>query len=326
MMTGHDVLRVLDGLHVNGVRPIVCGGWGVDALLGRQTRAHGDVDLIIGHEDVDQTLSILIALGYGPLRPLATGQMKGRQADGRTILLVCLDKDLSFQDGAERFRYNDTDLDGRGLIIGRPVRCLTAEAQVLVRSDFDLTQGVTSDLYLLADQLGAQLFYPLSRGDRVVCRRAEQKDIPAMAAVMADARRAAPVPHVDVTKSLKADTYARYWQQRLQLNGTDAHVVTIGDALAGTVATSPWQGSDLPTRSTAVLYGLVTHSGAPQFRAALVKRATDTARERGFHDLRTWLVAEDSTARTVFEQSGWHADGAHHEIVPGLTQIRYAAR
>jgi lincosamide nucleotidyltransferase A/C/D/E len=39
-----DVLAVLDRLGAAGVAVWLDGGWGIDALLGRQSRAHADAD------------------------------------------------------------------------------------------------------------------------------------------------------------------------------------------------------------------------------------------------------------------------------------------
>jgi lincosamide nucleotidyltransferase A/C/D/E len=46
---GLEIIRLFDQLHID-----VCidGGWGVDALLGRQTRKHEDLDIAIPHKDV----------------------------------------------------------------------------------------------------------------------------------------------------------------------------------------------------------------------------------------------------------------------------------
>jgi lincosamide nucleotidyltransferase A/C/D/E len=35
------------------------GGWGVDALLGEQTRPHDDLDFGVRHEDVDRICEVL---------------------------------------------------------------------------------------------------------------------------------------------------------------------------------------------------------------------------------------------------------------------------
>jgi hypothetical protein len=42
-----DVIEVLDALDSAGVEWWVLGGWGVDALIGEQTRAHKDLDLAV---------------------------------------------------------------------------------------------------------------------------------------------------------------------------------------------------------------------------------------------------------------------------------------
>lgn len=42
-----DVHRVLDLLSDADVETWVSGGWGVDALVGRQTRTHRDLDLLV---------------------------------------------------------------------------------------------------------------------------------------------------------------------------------------------------------------------------------------------------------------------------------------
>ncbi len=47
MMQAQDVLEIVHRLEGAGVVVWLDGGWGVDALLGRQTRPHDDVDVII---------------------------------------------------------------------------------------------------------------------------------------------------------------------------------------------------------------------------------------------------------------------------------------
>ncbi len=40
------------------------GGWAVDALLGEQTRPHGDLDIALRHQDVPRLRKFLEAFGY----------------------------------------------------------------------------------------------------------------------------------------------------------------------------------------------------------------------------------------------------------------------
>lgn len=327
-MTGHDVLRVLDALHVNGVSPVIEGGWGVDALLGRQTRAHIDVDLIVTEAERDDTIVTLDGLGYDQILSMASGRLAVSQRDGRTIDLHIIDRGFVQQTSEGPFGYPDGMLQGRGLIVGRPVRCLTAEGQVLTHADHDLTDFGRADLFLLADQVGARLYYPLARGIDMACRNADEADIPAMAAVMSNARQARPISQIPATKSLTSDTYWRYWQQRFQLPRTTVLVISVGEAIAATVAFSPWQGDNFPPETTAVLYGLARHcaTAVDHLDDLLLERARVAAQQHGFHDLLTWVTEDDSVARSLFERSGWTADGTRHEIAAGLTRIRYASR
>ena len=47
MMNSADVLKLYDELSRIDVAIWVDGGWGVDALLGKQTRPHKDLDIAI---------------------------------------------------------------------------------------------------------------------------------------------------------------------------------------------------------------------------------------------------------------------------------------
>ena len=58
------VLEVLTALEDAPCRAWIAGGWGVDALAGRQTREHRDLDLAIDAADEATTLSTLSRLGY----------------------------------------------------------------------------------------------------------------------------------------------------------------------------------------------------------------------------------------------------------------------
>ena len=55
-----DVLAVLDALLRAGCRAWVGGGWGVDALAGRETRPHRDLDLAV---DANHEVAAVEALG-----------------------------------------------------------------------------------------------------------------------------------------------------------------------------------------------------------------------------------------------------------------------
>lgn len=58
------VLEVLDALAAASVFVFLDGGWGVDALLGEQTRTHADLDLIVGASEGEKLRDALGRLGF----------------------------------------------------------------------------------------------------------------------------------------------------------------------------------------------------------------------------------------------------------------------
>jgi lincosamide nucleotidyltransferase A/C/D/E len=63
-MTAHNVIEIVQLLDRHCIGVYVDGGWGVDALLGKQTRTHADLDLAIEHKDSPQIRALLEARGY----------------------------------------------------------------------------------------------------------------------------------------------------------------------------------------------------------------------------------------------------------------------
>lgn len=63
-MTVEDVTRILDLLRAHGVRVWVDGGWGVDALVGEETREHSDLDLALDRDDLDRARAVLEVHGF----------------------------------------------------------------------------------------------------------------------------------------------------------------------------------------------------------------------------------------------------------------------
>jgi lincosamide nucleotidyltransferase A/C/D/E len=59
-----EVLVVLEGLEQAGCRYWLEGGWGVDALVGHQTREHRDLDVDVDDRGEARALEVLTRLGY----------------------------------------------------------------------------------------------------------------------------------------------------------------------------------------------------------------------------------------------------------------------
>src|SRR5258707_12851475 len=93
-MTSVDVIDLYSALHNLGVEIWVDGGWGVDALLGEQTRAHSDLDIAIEQKDVAVLRRFLEERGYRETkleiaRPwnFVLGDASGREIDVHVIVV-----------------------------------------------------------------------------------------------------------------------------------------------------------------------------------------------------------------------------------------------
>ena len=63
-MEAEDVIELLNLLEQEGIGVVVDGGWGVDALLGRRTRLHDDLDIAIEHKHVVKLRRLLELKGF----------------------------------------------------------------------------------------------------------------------------------------------------------------------------------------------------------------------------------------------------------------------
>jgi lincosamide nucleotidyltransferase A/C/D/E len=69
-MPAHEVIAVVQLLNRYGVQVIIDGGWGVDALLGEQTRPHADLDIAVENKDVPAIRRLLAEPDYQDVRRL----------------------------------------------------------------------------------------------------------------------------------------------------------------------------------------------------------------------------------------------------------------
>jgi hypothetical protein len=72
-----EVQRVCAALNADGVPYWVAGGWGLDALVGCQTRRHRDLDLVLHpyRENLPKVAAVLTSLGYERQTPFDDGTM-----------------------------------------------------------------------------------------------------------------------------------------------------------------------------------------------------------------------------------------------------------
>ena len=149
-----EVLRVLDALDEAGVRAGITGGWGIDALLRRESRSHGDVDLGVASETVDGAIDALRPLGYAmaiderPARVVLTSD--SGQVDLHPIVWDVSGAGVQTGLDGETFDYPAGSLDAEGEIAGRIVRCGTPELQVAFHSHYEPRDHDRADMAAIA--------------------------------------------------------------------------------------------------------------------------------------------------------------------------------
>ena len=165
--TAADVLRVLGLLSDAGVEVWVSGGWGVDALVGRQTRTHRDLDLLVPLPQSLQAANALSSAGF----TLETDWFPTRfEVIDRHGAVVDVHPIRFDPDGAARLELPDGEwwhldaesFDGRGAIGGRSVRCMSVAQQVRNHTGYEPSDADRHDLALLAEQFGLDV--PTSDG------------------------------------------------------------------------------------------------------------------------------------------------------------------
>jgi lincosamide nucleotidyltransferase A/C/D/E len=167
-MRAQDMLWILAALDAAEVPYWVAGGWGVDALVGRQTRKHDDLDLVLSDFERDEPRArrVLGSLGFRPVHARPAGIWMPMQslmddAAGHRIELLNIDEErLMAGIGRPPTGEGHAPADlgsiafASGEIEGRTVACLSAEVQLLFHSGYELRSSDQRDMGMLQRALG----------------------------------------------------------------------------------------------------------------------------------------------------------------------------
>lgn len=163
-MTATDVISLYTHLENVGIQVWLDGGWSVDAALARQTRDHGDVDIIIQQKDLPKLHSLLEPQGYKDIpqndtRPwnFVLGDDLGHLIDVHVIVLD--DEGNGIYGPIENgVMYPAASLLGSGAIDGYIVRCLTPEYMIESHIGYEIREKDRQDVTALCEKFNLQ--YP----------------------------------------------------------------------------------------------------------------------------------------------------------------------
>jgi lincosamide nucleotidyltransferase A/C/D/E len=172
MVPAEDAIRIYMTLMDNGMQAWVTGGWGIDALLGRQTRPHKDLDVLMLLDDIIRMRAMLGGGGYG-LKELWSENLQTVDAEGNETATAYVLQDpegreidvhalrpsgrgkwIPAWEDTELRTFTKEDLGGKGWIAGERVQCISAEMQVRSHTGYTLPETHVRDLELLREKFG----------------------------------------------------------------------------------------------------------------------------------------------------------------------------
>lgn len=157
-MTAAAVLALVRLFAANGIEVCLDGGWAVDAQLGRQTRPHADLDIVIPHHLAERLRALLTERGYHEVPRddswecnFVLGDGAGHQVDVHTCEFDAAGNLIY------GLAYPADSLRGSGAILEQPVRCITAQWLVQFHTGYKLDAADYQDVKALCQVFGIPL-------------------------------------------------------------------------------------------------------------------------------------------------------------------------
>jgi lincosamide nucleotidyltransferase A/C/D/E len=180
-MLAETVVMLYTLLQKHGVQIWIDGGWGIDALLQQQTRPHKDLDALVQFDDLATMADLLAERGFtvkqiwpenhwvsheSHLRLVGRETPRGNEVATAFVLRNDTGHELDFHVlkfnergyGIAAWNSNLTfppdALEGRGVIVDTPVRCLSAQMQMTTHTGYALQAKDLQDLRYLHECFG----------------------------------------------------------------------------------------------------------------------------------------------------------------------------
>jgi lincosamide nucleotidyltransferase A/C/D/E len=154
-MRPDQLLDLLDRMRPHTSVLVIAGGWGVDALVGRQTRPHGDLDVLLDAPALPAVRELLDGLGFAVREDWLPVRIEVAHPDGRRVDLhpVTFAPDGSgTQPGLDdTVFFYPAGCTTIGYVDGRPVTCMTAAQQLVFRQAFTPRPVDHHDIALLRE-------------------------------------------------------------------------------------------------------------------------------------------------------------------------------
>ncbi|MFJ4355221.1 nucleotidyltransferase domain-containing protein [Streptomyces massasporeus] len=158
-MTADDVLSILAVLRNADVDIWIGGGWGIDALVGEQTRLHRDLDLMHREDQEADVVAALADAGFvetldrRPVRFVVTGS-HDREIDLHPLVFAADGSAVQASPDAEHPFAYPASCFVTGAILGATAPCLSPEQQVSFHQGYEPADHDRHDMARLRQTFG----------------------------------------------------------------------------------------------------------------------------------------------------------------------------
>lgn len=166
-MQAEDVIELYQQLDQIGVAIWIDGGWAVDAVVGRQTRDHNDLDIAVEAKSLNDVRKFLALRSYreapsddASVWNFVLADDAGRKIDVHAVVLD--EHDGVWSEPLDGIAYPAGSLTGQGVIAGVSVRCVSADFLLRFKTSYAPRSIDREDVAVLCALLGRQVPEPHS--------------------------------------------------------------------------------------------------------------------------------------------------------------------
>ena len=159
-MDATRLLDVLAHLQTCDIPVWLDGGWAIDALLGKQTRPHDDLDVVARLDDsarIEQALGErgYVLAGGGPPSSFELVDGEGHQVDVHPVSFTPAGDGIYRMDNGEDWTYPAAGFRGSGRVRGRGVPCLMPDVVMVNHTTgYVLDEAHQRDVLALGEHYG----------------------------------------------------------------------------------------------------------------------------------------------------------------------------
>lgn len=153
-----EVLAIYSDLAAENVPVWIDGGWCVDALLGKQTREHADLDIAVAREHAQRLKELFARWGYvlQPRQDATDWNYVVAVGSGGTVDVHVFEFDDQ-GNNTYGIEYPKDSLTGTGVIAGQQVRCISAEWMFRFKTAYTPKDKDLEDVRALGERYGFEV-------------------------------------------------------------------------------------------------------------------------------------------------------------------------